>query len=89
MVELYFQCQSDNGTLTESMKLQVQEVMNCYRSPEPDHALRQWSTRYFDSLAGIKDLRIPLRLQNVMRDVGFVDVEQRMLPLPTSAWSNS
>jgi hypothetical protein len=54
-----------------------------------DHALRQWSTRYFESLAGIKDLRIPLRLQNVMREAGFIEVEQTMLPLHTCAWSNS
>jgi len=71
MVEIYFQCQSDNGTLLEN------------------HALRQWSTHYFESLAGIKDLRIPLRLQNVMREAGFVEVEQTMLPLHTCAWSNS
>jgi hypothetical protein len=54
-----------------------------------DHALRQWSSRYFESLGETKDLRIPLRLQDIMRAAGFVDVEQRMLPLPTCAWSSS
>jgi hypothetical protein len=51
-----------------------------------DHALRQWSNRLFESYAGLKDLRVPLRLQNLMRDAGFVDVESRMIPLPTCAW---
>lgn len=69
MVEMYFQVQSDNGTLTD------------------DHALRQWSTRYLESLNGTKDLRVPLRLQTLMRDAGFRDIESRMLPLPTCGWS--
>jgi len=69
MVELYFQVQSDNGSLTE------------------DHALRQWSARYAESMEGLKDLRVPLRLSNMMRDAGFVDVEARMIQLPTCAWS--
>ena len=87
MVEIYFQCQSDNGTLLESMM--SHEDLQCnFAHWYIDHALRQWSTRYFDSLADIKDLRIPLRLLNVMREAGFVDVEQTMLPLPTCAWSN-
>jgi hypothetical protein len=52
-----------------------------------DHALRQWSIRYLESMAGLKDLRVPLRLQNLMREAGFVDVESRMIQLPTCAWS--
>jgi len=51
------------------------------------HALRQWSNRILESMAGLKDLRVPLRLQNLMREAGFVDVESRMIPLPTCAWS--
>ncbi|KUJ06271.1 UMTA methyltransferase [Mollisia scopiformis] len=70
MVEMYFQVQSDNGSLTD------------------DHALRQWSTRYAESMEGLKDLRVPLRLSNMMRDAGFVDVEARMIQLPTCGWSN-
>ncbi|TVY17995.1 Secondary metabolism regulator laeA [Lachnellula arida] len=69
MVELYFNVQSDNGSLSD------------------DHALRQWSTRYMESLEGLKDLRVPLRLPNMMRDAGFVDVEHRMVMLHTCAWS--
>lgn len=32
--------------------------------PITDHALRQWSARYAESLEGLKDLRVPLRLSN-------------------------
>lgn len=68
MVEMYYQVQSYNGTLTD------------------DHALRQWSTRLFESLQGLKDLRKPLHLANDMREHGFVDVEERMIMLPTCGW---
>lgn len=40
-----------------------------------------------ESLEGLKDLRVPLRLPNMMRDAGFVDVEHRMVMLHTCAWS--
>ncbi|KAH8775734.1 UMTA methyltransferase [Hyaloscypha sp. PMI_1271] len=68
MIELYYNFQSDNGTLT------------------PEHALSQWSARYLESMAGLKDLRQATRLPNLMRDAGFVDVESRMIPLPTCGW---
>jgi hypothetical protein len=35
----------------------------------------------------LKDLRVPLRLPNMMRAAGFVDVESRVIQLPTCAWS--
>lgn len=88
MVELYFQCQSDNGTLTEGMKFQVRFFSTTVAHEQVGHALRQWSTRYFESLGEDKDLRIPLRLLGVMRAAGFIDVEHQMLLLPTCAWSN-
>lgn len=40
-----------------------------------------------ESLQGLKDLRVPLRLPNMMREAGFVDVEHRMIQLHTCAWS--
>jgi hypothetical protein len=52
-----------------------------------DHALRQWSARYLESMDGLKDLRVPLRLPNLMREAGFVDVEHRMIQLHTCGWS--
>jgi hypothetical protein len=52
-----------------------------------DNALRQWSARYLESLDGLKDLRVALRLPNLMREAGFVDVEHRMIQLHTCAWS--
>lgn len=38
-------------------------------------------------MEGLKDLRVPLRLANLMRDAGFVDVEHRIIPLHTCGWS--
>lgn len=35
-----------------------------------------------DSLTGLKDLRIPLRLHSLMREAGFIDVEYRLLSKP-------
>lgn len=55
---------------------------------ETDHALSVWSARYLESLQGLKDLRVPLRLANLMREAGFVDVEDRMIQLHTCEWSN-
>ena len=52
-----------------------------------DHALSQWSSSYLESLEGLKDLRVPLRLSTLMREAGFVDVESRMIPLHTCGWS--
>ncbi|KAI9821314.1 MAG: hypothetical protein M1827_004050 [Pycnora praestabilis] len=69
MVELYYNCQSDNGSLTE------------------EHALREWSTKYLSALEEIKDLRAPLRLNTMMANAGFVDMESKMIPLPLCAWS--
>jgi len=53
-----------------------------------DHALSQWSARYRESMEGLKNLRAATRLPNLMREAGFVDVESRMIPLPTCAWSS-
>lgn len=36
---------------------------------------------------GLKDLRVPLRLKAMMRSAGFVEVEDRMIQLPTCGWS--
>src|SRR5207247_3343101 len=69
MVEIYYNVQSDNGSLTDH------------------HALRQWSTNYFEALGDVKDLRAPLHLRNLMIEAGFVYLESRMIPLPLSGWS--
>lgn len=69
MVEVYYNVQSDNGSLT------------------PDHALSRWSARYLESMEGLKDLRVPLRLSNMMQAAGFVDIESRMIQLHTCGWS--
>ncbi|KAL2061827.1 hypothetical protein VTL71DRAFT_7205, partial [Oculimacula yallundae] len=51
------------------------------------HALSQWSARYRESMEGLKDLRAPLRLADMMREAGFVDVESRMVQLPMCGWA--
>jgi hypothetical protein len=88
MVEIYPNIQSDNGTLTPgqyqtALKLKADELNLTLLI---DHALHQWSARYLESMNGLKDLRAATRLPNLMREAGFVDVESRMIQLPTCAW---
>ncbi|KAI9874882.1 MAG: hypothetical protein M1830_009179 [Pleopsidium flavum] len=71
MVELYYNCQSYNGSITDG------------------HALRQWSTKYLQSLEDVKDLRAPMRLQGMMGAAGLVNLEHRMIELPLCGWSNN
>ncbi|RHZ64030.1 hypothetical protein CDV55_102456 [Aspergillus turcosus] len=70
LIEIYFNVQSDNGSITE------------------EHALRRWSTQFMRSYERTKDLRIGTRLNNLLKDEGFEEVDARMIPLPLSAWSN-
>ncbi|KAK4181867.1 S-adenosyl-L-methionine-dependent methyltransferase [Triangularia setosa] len=70
MVEIYYNAQSDNGTLTAN------------------HALQVWSQSYLQSIQHYKDPRVALRLQALMTQAGFVEVESRLLTLPLSGWSN-
>jgi hypothetical protein len=85
MVELYYNVQSDNGQLTdgEHIKNEQRSGFIANQDTREAHALRQWSTTYLQSLGDVKDLRVPLRLQNLMREAGFVDTEQRMIPMHT------
>jgi hypothetical protein len=90
MVEIYLNFQSDNGTLTPgqyqtALKLKAGEFNLIFLI---DHALQQWSARYLESMNGLKDLRAATRLPNLMREAGFVDVESRMITVPTCAWSS-
>ncbi|KAI0387584.1 S-adenosyl-L-methionine-dependent methyltransferase [Hypomontagnella monticulosa] len=71
MVEIDFNAQSDNGTLTDG------------------HALRQWSDKYIRAMSQNKNPEAPRRLAHWMRHAGFVDVEERMLPLPMCGWSEN
>ena len=70
MVECYYMCQSDNGSITS------------------EHAIRQWSNYYLQSLEGLKDLRAPLRLQAMLAATGFVDIESKVVQLPLCAWAS-
>ena len=71
MIECYYMCQSDNGSITDNS------------------ALRQWSSKYFQALGTIKDLRAPLQLHNMLSAAGLVNIENRMIPLPFCGWPNS
>ncbi|KAI3402125.1 hypothetical protein diail_54 [Diaporthe ilicicola] len=68
MVEVYFNAQSHNGTLTD------------------DHGLRRWSRLYLQSLQPEKDPRAGIRLEDLMRNAGFENVESRMMQLPLCGW---
>ena len=52
------------------------------------HALSQWSSKYMQSLDGIKDPRIGSRLSGLMTTAGLVEVDQKVVVLPLSGWSN-
>ncbi|KAI1658421.1 S-adenosyl-L-methionine-dependent methyltransferase [Daldinia decipiens] len=71
MVEIDYNAQSDNGTLTDG------------------HALRQWSDKYSRAMSQLKNVEAPRRLAHWMRQAGFTDVEERMIPLPMCGWSDS
>ncbi|RSL56591.1 hypothetical protein CEP54_008748 [Fusarium duplospermum] len=79
MVEIYFNAQSDNGTLTRGKPSNLQAR---------DHALSRWSRRYLQSQQPYKDPRAPLQMATWMRSAGFTEVESRLLTLPMCAWSN-
>ncbi|KEY82121.1 hypothetical protein BA78_4453 [Aspergillus fumigatus] len=70
LIEIYFNVQSDNGSITE------------------EHALRRWSRHFMRSYEGTKDLRVGTRLNTLLRDGGFEEIDARMIPLPLSAWSS-
>ncbi len=90
MVEIYLNFQSDNETLTSGQ----QQTALKFKAGELnlilliDHALQQWSARYVESMDGLKDLRAATRLPTLMREAGFVDVESRMISVPTCSWSS-
>lgn len=53
-----------------------------------NHALRQWSSKYIQSLDDIKDMRAGNKLGNLLTAAGLVDIETKMIPLPLSGWSD-
>jgi ubiquinone/menaquinone biosynthesis C-methylase UbiE len=54
-----------------------------------DSALRQWSETYLRVMEQCKNPRAPRRLGAWLRNTGFTDVDERMIPLPMCAWSTS
>jgi hypothetical protein len=68
MVEVYFNLQSDNGSLTD------------------EHALRQWSSKYIRALEDLKDVRVGMRLKELLQAAGLVEVDTKIINLPMSEW---
>jgi hypothetical protein len=90
MVEIYFNAQSDNGTLTDGEETIAMSVGLRYADEGrcADHALRRWSKGYLESIQTLKNPRAPLRMARWMREAGFiVNEEPRPIPLPTCGWS--
>ncbi|KAI0458710.1 hypothetical protein F5B21DRAFT_528431 [Xylaria acuta] len=52
-------------------------------------ALRQWSQTYLFAMEQCKNPRAPRRLGGWLRNAGFTDVDERMIPLPMCAWSDN
>ncbi|KAL7627643.1 hypothetical protein AAE478_001836 [Parahypoxylon ruwenzoriense] len=91
MVELDLNAQSDNGTLTDSEPEQNEtwEVTFLIITDSPiGHALRQWSDKYLQAMSQHKNPEAPRRIAHWMRQAGFTDVEERMIPLPMCGWSD-
>lgn len=90
MVEIDFNAQSDNGALADSSFARVRAAMEprAYTSLT-DSALRQWSQTYLFAMEQCKNPRAPRRLGGWLRNAGFTDVDERMIPLPMCAWSDS
>ncbi|EEQ91279.1 uncharacterized protein BDCG_06399 [Blastomyces dermatitidis ER-3] len=70
MVEIYFNVQSDNGTITH------------------DHALRQWSSKYFQSIEDVKDPRVAMNLKGLLESAGFANIQTTLINVPLAPWPN-
>jgi hypothetical protein len=53
MVEIYYNVQSDNGSLTDSSSIWP-KVSTPANQPFTGHALQQWSSRYIESVSSLK-----------------------------------
>lgn len=53
-----------------------------------EHALRQWSLKYNQGLGNLKDVRVGVRLRELLSAAGLVEIETKMIPLHLSAWSS-
>ncbi|KAI0406121.1 S-adenosyl-L-methionine-dependent methyltransferase [Xylaria palmicola] len=52
-------------------------------------ALRQWSQTYLYAMEQCKNPRAPRRLGGWLRNAGFTEVDERMIPLPMCAWPDA
>jgi ubiquinone/menaquinone biosynthesis C-methylase UbiE len=86
LVEIYFNAQSDNGTLSPGKLTCLGASTRWCLVNDVDHALSRWSRGYLDALHPQKDPRAALRLKDWMRNAGFTDIESRLLTLPMCPW---
>ncbi|GAP84850.2 putative umta methyltransferase [Rosellinia necatrix] len=52
-------------------------------------ALRHWSQTYLHAMSQCKNPRAPRALGQWLRDAGFTEVDERMIPLPMCAWGDN
>ena len=91
MVEIYFNAQSDNATLTDGASLILNHFAAFAKNRlivHVDHALRRWSAGYLEAMGQSKNHRAPGQLAALMRAAGFREVEELMFPLPLCGWTN-
>lgn len=81
MVEMDFNAQSDNGTLTDGKPKARSDAYTIELTTSflIGHALRQWSDKYRAATAQFKNPDAPRRLGHWMRHAGFTDVEERSM----------
>ena len=68
-------------------------MVECYFMSQSDsglitetHALRRWSNLYMRAMEGLKDPRMPLRMETMLKAEGLEEVEVKMIPLPLCGW---
>ena len=50
-------------------------------------ALRMWNSHVMTSLEDLKDLRVGIKLKDLLAGAGLVEVASTIIPLPLSAWA--
>ena len=100
IVEIYFNAQSDNGMLTdgELTRCRNRNLAACSGTrltpgycvdPRADSPLRMWSQNYLQSLTPYKDPRAALRMEDLLREAGFHEIDSTLISFPTCGWSPS
>lgn len=95
VVEIYFQAQSDNGSLTDGeQRPHWRTADNGLNSEDTadqnllleDNALRRWSKLYLQGIGQYKDPRAPGRMEALIKSAGFTEIETSYMQLPMCDW---